>query len=533
MEWELEDVERRFIDQLVTMDWTHVAGSLDEPGLTQRASFARVVQEPVLRQKLHELNLRDGEPWLDEGRLSEAVSALTRVSASELVEANQIATELLLKGFTVDGLPDWNAGRGQTIQYIDWAHPEHNQFTVINQFRVDCPPGHDRGKGFVVPDLVLFVNGIPLVVVECKSPSVTEPLAEAIDQLRRYSNQRRANFEVEDNEGNESLFHTSQLLIATSFDHTRVGCIGASFDDFASWKTVTPLKENDVAASLGKEKLSEQERTIAGMLSKSHLLDIVRHFTLFMQPGGQTIKAVCRYQQFRAVSKAVQRLQSGKTRQEDGEYDRRGGLIWHTQGSGKSLTMVFLVRKLRTDPKLRRFKVILVTDRKDLQRQLSETAALTGETVEIATTRSALANLVRRKGPGLVFGTVQKYRNADEAGEDPLNVEDLPKYQVAEKRTTEVLNDDSSILVLVDEAHRSHTNDLHAYLMASMPNCAKIGFTGTPLIMGEKKRTYQIFGDLIDRYTIRESEQDGSTVPALYEGRARRAEGDKRRRHSR
>jgi type I restriction enzyme R subunit len=523
MDWELEDVESRFTDQLTVMGWTHVRGSLDDPTRTQRTSLSQVIQEPVLRNKLRELNLCDGNPWLDEGRISEAISAITRIGATKLMEANQIATELLLKGITVEGLPDWNGGRSQTIQYIDWNTPENNQFTVISQFRVDCPPGYDRGKGFIVPDLVLFVNGIPLVVVECKSPSVAEPLAQAIDQLRRYSNQRRANLEVEDNEGNESLFYTNQLLIATSFDQTRVGCIGGFFDDYSTWKTVAPLTESEVAASSGKTSLSEQERTIAGMLTKANLLDIVRHFMLFMQARGQTIKAVCRYQQFRAVNKAIHRLKSGKTRVQDGEHDRRGGIIWHTQGSGKSLTMVFLVRKMRTDSKLRRFKIVVVTDRKDLQRQLSDTAALTGETVEVATSRAALRSLVSRKGPGLVFGMVQKYGESDSSSEDSRTGSDQPKHpHVSEAPRVEVLNDDPNILVLVDEAHRSHTNDLHAYLMASMPNCAKIGFTGTPIIMGERKRTHQIFGEFIDRYTIRESEQDGSTVPVLYEGRTAR-----------
>lgn len=520
MGWELEDVERRVIGQLIGLGWTRVAGSLDDPARTQRTSFSEVLQEYILRTKLRALNLRDGNPWLDESRISEAIAAITRIGVSKLMEANQIATELLLKGITVEGLPDWNGGRGQTIQYIDWNKPDNNQFTVVSQFRVDCPPGYDRGKGFIVPDLVLFVNGIPLVVVECKSPSVPEPLAQAIDQLRRYSNQRRANFEVEDNEGNEPLFYTNQLLIATSFDETRVGCIGNLFDDYSTWKTVAPYTEAEVAATLGKTTLSEQERTIAGVLSKANLLDIVRHFMLFMQARGQTVKSVCRYQQFRAVTKAVHRLRTGQTRVQDGEHDRRGGIIWHTQGSGKSLTMIFLVRKMRTDPKLRRFKIVVVTDRKDLQRQLSETAALAGETVDIATKRTALKALVSRKGPGLVFGMVQKYGESDATGEEASKVQDQPKHShVSDAPRTEVLNDDTSILVLVDEAHRSHTNDLHAYLMASMPNCAKIGFTGTPIIMGEKKRTHEIFGEFIDRYTIRESEQDGSTVPVLYEGR--------------
>ena len=525
MGWELSEVEKPFVAQLVGMGWRHIAGDLDDPVVTGRARFAQVVQESVLRAKLMELNTRDGRPWLDDERISQAVSAITRIGAAKLMEANRIATDLLLKGITVDGLPDWDGGRSQTIQYLDWAHPDRNQFTVINQYRVDCPPGYNSGKAFIVPDLVLLVNGIPLVVVECKSPAVQEPLAAAVDQLRRYSNQRRANFEVQDNEGNEPLFHTNQLLIASSFDQTRVGCIGGLFEHFAAWKTVVPRTEAEVAARLGKTALSEQERTIAGMLDPSNLLDLIRHFMLFMSVGGQTLKAVCRYPQFRAVNRAIARLRTGKTRTQDGEHDRRGGIIWHTQGSGKSLTMVFLVRKLRTQPDLRRFKVIVVTDRKDLQAQLATTADLTGEPVEVATSADKLKALVRRQGPGLLFAMIQKYRESD-AAEEP---QATPARKAAEPSApsyvaplSAVLNSDDAILVLVDEAHRSHGNDLHAYLMAGIPNAAKIGFTGTPIIMGEKKRTHAIFGEFIDRYTIQESERDGTTVPVLYEGRTAR-----------
>lgn len=540
MGWELEDVEKPFVTQLEGLGWTHIEGSIDDPVVTGRSSFTEVIQEGVLRKKLAEINLREVDgalvPWLDDERLSEAVAAITRIARPKLIEANQAATELLLLGITVDGLPGWDGGRGQTIRFIDWDTPENNTFTVINQYRVDCPPGYNCGKAFIVPDLVLLVNGIPLVVVECKSPSVPEPLAEAIDQLRRYSNQRHANYEVEDNEGNEPLFFTNQLLIASSFDEARVGTIGGLFEHFASWKTVAPAREADVAASLGVEHLSEQQRLVAGMLTPANLLDIVRHFTLFMQAGGQTIKVACRYQQFRAVNKAIERLQNGKTRLQDGEYDRRGGVIWHTQGSGKSLTMVFLVRKLRTNAALRRFKVVVVTDRKDLQDQLSATATLTGEVVEVATSTVAVQKLVRRKGPGLLFATIQKYRDPDAAGEPGLTEEDIPEGwhdgQMGVKeptaaayvakpaaKTFEVLNEDETILVLVDEAHRTQAGDLHANLLAGLPNCARIGFTGTPIIMGDKKRTHEIFGEFIDRYTIKEAEEDGATVPVLYEGR--------------
>ncbi|CAD5366516.1 Type I restriction-modification system, restriction subunit R [Rubrivivax sp. A210] len=528
MGWELDEVERPFVEQLVGMGWRYIAGDLDDPAATGRSSFVEVVQEGTLRRQLHALNLRDAagaaQPWLDEARIAQAVAAITRIPAPRLMEANRAATALLLGGIVVEGLPGWDGGRGQTIHYIDWAHPERNEFTVVNQYRVDCRPGYDSGKAFIVPDLVLLVNGIPLGVVECKSPSVPEPLPEAVDQLRRYTNQRRASHEIEDNEGSEELFHTNQLLVATSFDEARVGTVGAAFRHYAAWKTVAGAAglrtEAEVATALGKAALSPQERLVAGLLAPANLLDVVAHFSVFMSVEGTTVKAVCRYQQYRAVTHAVQRLRSGKTRRQDGEHDRRGGIVWHTQGSGKSLTMVFLIRKLRSDPVLRRFKVVVVTDRTDLEDQLSGTAALTGETVDIATSTEALRRLLRRKGPGVVFGMIQKQRGGDTTGEPGLKAADLPtRLQAREPTAPEVLNDDDSILVLVDEAHRSQAGDLQAALQAGLPNCARIAFTGTPILMGEKKRTHEIFGEFIDRYTIREAEADGAIVPILYEGR--------------
>ncbi len=531
MGWELEDVEKPFVAQLQALGWAYTQGSIDDPAVTGRSSFAEVIQPGLLRAQLRKINPGpDGAPWLDEARLSEAVAAITQLGTHRLMEANEKATALLLGGLVVDGLPGWDGARSQTMRYIDWDTPANNHFTVINQYRVDCPPGFNSGKAFIVPDLVLLVNGLPLVVVECKSPSVPEPLAEAINQLRRYSNQRKAALEVDDNEGNEPLFATNQLLIATSFDEARVGCIGATFEHYAQWKTVIGPdgagSEIEVARGLGKLALSEQERLIAGLLSPAHLLDVLKNFILFMQAGGQTIKTVCRYQQYRAVNRAIARLKTGQTRLQHGEHDQRGGIIWHTQGSGKSLTMVFLVRKMRADVQLRRFKVIVVTDRKDLQGQLSVTATLTGEVVEVANSTTGIKALARRKGPGLIFATIQKYRDPDSSDDAPLSANDLPKaeepkaiYKTKGKDKFEVLNEDDSILVLVDEAHRSHTKDSHTYLMTGIPNAAKIGFTGTPIIMGEKKRTHEIFGAFIDRYTIKEAEADGATVPVLYEGR--------------
>jgi type I restriction enzyme, R subunit len=527
---EFTRVEKPLIDRLAAMGWTYTPGDLDAPTATGRDSFRDVLLENDLRQVLARINLDpEGRPWLDDGRIGQAVAALERHGARRLMEANQATTAVLLAGTTVEGLPGWDGGRARTVHYIDWDHPERNTFRVVNQFRLDEPGG--QAHKFIVPDVVLFVNGIPLVVVECKSPFLAEPMAAAIDQLQRFSNQR------DWVEGNERLFHFNQFLVATCFDEARAGAIGAESVHFLEWKDTSPVPTADIARALGKTELSSQETLAAGVLRPAHLLDLVRHFTLLNQVSGRTVKVVARYQQFRAVHEAVRRLKMSKTRLQDGEHDRRGGLVWHTQGSGKSLTMVFLVRKMRSDPELRRFKVVVVTDRKDLQDQLAETAALTGEMVNVVKPErrgirlvsavDVLKERLAQHGPGLVFAMIQKYHERtpgepddvaepEGAGEINDRADDVGEFPI--------LNEDESILVLVDEAHRSHGSAMHANLLKALPNCARIGFTGTPILMGDRKRTHEIFGDFLDRYTIKQSEADGSTVPILYEGRT--AEGD-------
>jgi type I restriction enzyme R subunit len=504
-EW--REVEERFLNQLASMGWNVITGSVDHPSVTGRQSFREVLIKDDLEKALRRNNLRDDKQWLDASRIAQAINALERIGHARLMEANQAATHLLLEGVTVEGLPEWDQGRDKTVHFIDWDHAERNTFTAVTQFKVDCPGG--MSKGSIRPDITLFVNGIPVVVVECKSPTVSEPLASAIDQLRRYHNARKDAGEVDEAEGAERLFYTNQFLIATSYDEARVGTIGAEPVHYLEWKDTAPIPLADVQAELNKPTLSSQNRLVAGMLRPPHLLDIIRHFTIYQQVEGRTVKVVSRYQQFRAVHAAVERLRSGKTRRQDGEHDRRGGIVWHTQGSGKSLTMVFLVRKMRSVSKLRRFKTVIVTDRKDLQRQLSETAGLIGETVKVGKSVRNVKKLLAKKGPEIVFATIQKYVNRDL---EKLGADD-------DMGDLGLLNDDEAILVMVDEAHRSHSSALHAALLKALPNCARIGFTGTPIIMGAKKRTHDIFGEFIDRYSLKESEADGATVPILYEGR--------------
>jgi type I restriction enzyme R subunit len=514
---EYTEAELPLLRQLVAMKWSHIEGSKWDPSASDRDSFRDVVLSEHLRAALRRINVDDeGKEWLDQSRIAQAEAALLRIPALKLIEANQAVTSLLLTGTTVDGVEGRDGGRGQTVHYIDWNRPELNEFLAINQFRVDEPGG--QAHKYVVPDIVLFVNGIPLVVIECKSPNITEPAVEAIDQLQRYASQRSR---IHDAEGNERLFHSNQFVIATYFDKAMVGTFTSEGEHFAEWKETEPVSREDVAAELGKSPgdLSSQEILVAGMLRPAHLLDIVRHFTLHMPIEGHTVKIIGRYQQYRSVQRSIKGLTTGKTRLEDGEFDRRGGIVWHTQGSGKSLSMVFLIRKMRTLPELRRFKVVAVTDRTDLERQLSDTAELTGETVDIGRSVAKVKELLARPGPALVFAMIQKYREveADLAGETSET-----QSNSEEKEPFGLLNDSDAIVVLVDEAHRSQASTLHANLLSALPNCARIGFTGTPIIMGEKKRTHEIFGEFIDTYTIRESETDGATVPILYEGRTTR-----------
>ena len=263
--------------------WRLVAHRRVESGnrsASERETFREVVLSRRLRAALRRINVDDdGNEWLDESRVAQAEAALLRSPALKLIEANQEVTTLLLTGTTVDGIEGRDGGRGQTVHYIDWEHPEHNDFLAINQFRVDEPGG--QAHKYVVPDIVLFVNGIPLVVIECKSPYITDPAVEAIDQLQRYANQRAR---VHDDEGNERLFHSNQFVVATYFDKAMVGTFTSEGEHFAEWKETEPVSREEVAAELGQDgpsELSSQEILVAGMLRPAHLLDIVRNFTLF------------------------------------------------------------------------------------------------------------------------------------------------------------------------------------------------------------------------------------------------------------
>jgi type I restriction enzyme R subunit len=523
-------VEKPTIDQLISMGWQHIEGSWDNPQVTDRENFKQVLISHSLKTAIKRINLDDnGNPWLDDTQVNAAVSQLERLGAQRLMEANQAATELLLKGTTVQG----QDGKDRTVHFIDFEHPYRNDFLAINQYRVDPPWATGKG-GFIVPDIVLLVNGIPLVVIECKSPNLDNPITEAIRDLLQYSNQRGSS----QPEGAEKLFHYNQLMIAASRGRAAAGTIGANYEHYVEWKDVTPPEppllrgqqqqaaqevppltrdatEEVPPLATGARgvlpELNSRQTLIAGMLQPANLLDILRNFTLFKTSGGRTIKLAPRYQQYRAVHKSIQlllnRQNSLNPKSKIPNPKSDGGIIWHTQGSGKSLTMVYLIRKIRTIPALRRFKIVVVTDRTDLEKQLSDTAVLTGEPLQKAKNVKKLENYLKQPGAGLVFGMIQKFKGGEDSEEEE-KIEPMPKN----------LNPSEDILVLIDEAHRSHASTLHTNLLTALPNCARIGFTGTPIVQSAKKTTKQIFGDFIDQYNIRQSQEDKVTLPILYEG---------------
>ncbi len=520
-------VELPFLQQLDGLGWNCLIGEIGAPEVTLRKNFREVLIDQHLREALPRINRagdeETGEIWLDEPRINKAIADLRHVFTSSygrgLLETNNEATKLLLDGTRVTGTQELHQGRQQTIRYIDFEHPERNTFLAINQFRVDR-----AGTRYVVPDIVLFVNGIPLVVVECKSPNLTNPVEEGIAQLLRYTGQQAG--KEGENEAVPDLFYCNALLISTCFFQARAATLGSSYEHFQEWKDPYPIKPEQLAVDVHSEHPSSQQTLVCGMLAPANLLDLLYNFTLFVSSDSKMVKRIARYHQFRAVRKAIDRL-TGQIQPEQDEENSRGGIIWHTQGSGKSYTMVFLVRKMRATPGLIDFKVVFVTDRTDLQRQLRSTLHNAEEPIETANRVADLQTTLRPEGGKLVFAMIQKYQARGNQGYQSVGSED--SYDASDDEADEQddipdegiqeINPQRNVLVIVDEAHRSQARKLHANLKRALPNSVHIAFTGTPIIRGKKKKTHEIFGDYIDIYTIQQSEQDGATLPIFYEGR--------------
>ena len=471
---EFEKVELPALEQLQSLGWTYIKGEdLSPDNSTERSSFKDVVLEDRLAANIKRIN-----PWISDPNLQKVVKDLSKTQYTNLIEANQAIWTTINQCVSV--MQDLGKGnKGQTVHIIDFANPENNEFVCTNQFKVS---GVNQN---IIPDIILFVNGMPLAVIECKSPYITNPMEAGIDQLLRYANRRNP----ENDEGAEKLFHFNSMMVSTHRDKARVGTITSRMDHYLEWKDPYPLTVEDVGAEEGS-----QEVLIAGLFTKSNFLDVYQNFTVFEPMDGRIIKKISRYQQFRAVHKTIERLRNGTTSKD------KSGVIWHTQGSGKSLTMVFLSIKMRRDPSLREYKLVFLTDRTQLDNQLTSTFThAQGETVHNAGSVKDLKELLAKDSSDIVTAMVQKFQESADGFEFP------------------VLNESEKIIVLADEAHRTQYGTLGAAITKALPNAPRIAFTGTPLIKTQK--TTNTFGSYIDTYTIEQAVKDGATVQILYEGR--------------
>jgi len=478
---ERKHVEKPLLDQLAGLGWEILdLDSKQHPSDSFRQSFTEVVMLPVLREQLKVIN-----PWLANDQVEDVVKQLTAsFPGTGLIHNNRHLFTLLIENTSVSE----NRKTGEkspTVRFVDFTHLTNNRFIAVCQFKVRI-----LGTEYhIVPDIVLFLNGLPVVVIECKSPKVKDAIPEAIDQMLRYSEQRGAK-----GEGSAPLFYYNQIVIATCRQQAKFGTITTHGEKyFYRWADPYPRTVDYLAHGTGGP--NDQQRLVAGMLDRDNLLDLIRTFTLFgTNDKGETIK-VGRYQQFRAVKLAVKRLLEGRNPRE------RSGIIWHTQGSGKSLTMMFMVREMYRHAKLSQWKVVFVTDRTQLEGQLSETSQSIGFTVKVADSIKKLKELLRSDSSDLVMAMIHKFREADLS-------EVFPE-----------LNTSPHILVMTDEAHRSQYAQLGANFDKGLPNAARIGYTGTPI-----DKTERVFGDYIDRYTMRQSIEDGVTLEIVYEGRTHNAE---------
>ncbi|GGM51990.1 DEAD/DEAH box helicase [Deinococcus arenae] len=459
----------------------------ETPG-AQRASYQDVVLEGPLRTALTRLNA---------GASPEAVTEAVRQLSNPVgvgLQANQGMHRLITDGVQVE-LPDGLGGvRAEHLQVIDIAQPRRNAFLAVNQFTVV------EGQVERRPDVIVFVNGLPLVIFEFKNTKdANATIEKAYTQLQTYQKQLTR------------LFAYNALLVISDGSQARLGVAGAAFERFQPWKTVT-----------GREVLPESlETLIKGAFTPEVLTDLLRHFVVFEVDGPDVKKKVAAYHQYHAVQRAVQ-----TTVEASGVAgDRRGGVVWHTQGSGKSLTMVFYAGKLVVQPELQNPTLVILTDRNDLDDQLfgtfSRASGLLRQVPQQVTARSELRQkLGERAAGGVVFTTIQKFLPEERGDAFPT---------LSERR---------NIIVIADEAHRSQyglnarlgkdgvlTYGFAKHIRDALPNATFLGFTGTP-IESKDADTRAIFGDYIDIYDVQRAVEDGATVPIYYESRLVRLKPD-------
>lgn len=474
----------------------------------ERADITEVLIKDRLLAAIKKIN-----PWINDNNLNKAYTQLTSVNGASLMEINQAIWELIKGGtFTVkqviDGVEDYHS-----VHFIDYTNPDNNDYLVVNQMKY-----HGRYQNSI-PDLVVYINGLPIGVIECKSPTAQNAWDKAYGDLEYYQ------------KNSEKLFHFNQICAGIWDVGGKYGAINSPQQFYSVFKT--SKEDTDII----EQSKREQDKLIIALFKKERVLDIIRHFVLFELDEGVTIKKLPRYQQVRATNKTIERLQAGE-----------GGVVWHTQGSGKSLTMAYVTRKLQAQEYgFNNPTVMIMTDRKDLDRQITTTFQNVGfKNVNQASSVVHLDKLLRNDYGGIITTTLQKFQETDKdatASTDQTELEERGNLMIEkhlegkklikitkelqkgkwvaierEEIDLEELSNKENLYILVDEAHRSHYGFLASFMRTVLPNAKFIAFTGTPISKEDKSTLGEFYGgDYIDVYTIKEAVADGATVELLYD----------------
>ncbi len=492
------DVEAAALEWLAAVGWGVVHGPEIAPDMpsAERLDYGEVVLARRLRDALARLN-----PTLPHEALDDAFRKLTRPEGADLIVRNRALHRLLVDGVTVEYRDAAGAIRGAQATVIDYDDPTTNNWLAVNQFSVVEQKRSRR------PDIVLFLNGLPLAVLELKNAATENAtIWSAYQQLQTYQAELPA------------LFSTNALLAVSDGVEARVGTLGAGREWFKPWRTIAGEK-------LADGHLPALQVVIEGLCAPRRFLDLLRDFIVFEDDGGRIIKKMAGYHQFHAVQVAVgETLRAAELRragivgEPPGRYeagvqpggslgDRRVGVVWHTQGSGKSLTMAFYAGRIIREPAMANPTLVVLTDRNDLDDQLFATFArchdLLRQTPVQADSRSHLRELLTVASGGVVFTTIHKFFPEERGDRHPT------------------LSDRRNIVVIADEAHRSQYDFIDGFarhMRDALPNASFIGFTGTPIEL-QDANTRAVFGNYISIYDIQRAVKDGATVPIYYESR--------------
>lgn len=445
--------------------------------------FSNVLLEQILKKQLASINKFEykGKSYqFSQSSVHSAVNALKNITDEGLVRTNEQVYDLITlgKSFTENIQGDQKAF---TMRYIDWFNLENNVYHYTDEYVVEGVKNTRR------PDIVLFVNGIPFTILENKRRDKNESIEEAISQHIR--NQRK-------DQGAPRIFHFAQLLLAVQPNQVKYAVTATAAKFWSVWKEENQKKVEKILKSkaFGTESderlATQQDQSILSLCEPKRMMDLIYKFIVFDGPQ----KKVARYQQYFAVKEALQRI-----KQTDNDGIRKGGVIWHTQGSGKSLTMVMLSKSIALDEAIKDPRIIVVTDRISLDKQIYKTFQNCGKNVKKAKSGNDLIELLKDKG-----------------NENITSI--LDKFNTALKRT-DFKDESKNLFVLVDESHRGQYGSAHAKMKKMLPNASYIGFTGTPLLKSEKS-TARKFGGFIHKYTIDQAVADEAVLPLLYEGRS-------------